>query len=294
MWWLVRRPVDAFSASSPSAGCRRGPARSSACPWDDARERRYRRFARAVRALHPLVRRLPPRLRLHPIAARAFAREARRMTLPPRVTQGYVDGLLSLVAASGDPSAATAPFTGEPLPAVPQSSAADVAEAARRARVAQERWAGVPLAERSRDRAPVRLAAAQGQGAGPRRRAVGDRQVPGARRASSCSGCRRSRRTTPRHAPTYLAETRPASGRARHRAHPGHPAPQGPGRRDRALELPALPRRRRRDPGAAGRQRGAQQGRLAGAAEPAGRARAGRARPACPTTCGRWSPAAAR
>ena len=71
------------------------------------------------------------------------------MRLPPRVTKEYVDGMLPLVAASGDPSAATAPFTGEPLPGVPQSSAADVAEAAGRARIAQERWAGVPLAERS-------------------------------------------------------------------------------------------------------------------------------------------------
>jgi len=71
------------------------------------------------------------------------------VTLPPRVTQDYLDGLLPLVHASGDASAATAPFTGERLPAVPQSTAADVAEAARRARIAQQRWAaGVPLADR--------------------------------------------------------------------------------------------------------------------------------------------------
>jgi len=71
------------------------------------------------------------------------------MTLPPRITEDYVGSLLGLVAGSGEPAAATAPFTGEPLPAVPQSSAADVAAAADRARAVQERWAAVPLAERS-------------------------------------------------------------------------------------------------------------------------------------------------
>ena len=79
LWWLVRRPVNAFSAlrhDRRHAAAR--PARSSACRGTTHRERRYRRFARAVRALDPLLRRLPPRLRLHPIAARAFAREAGR------------------------------------------------------------------------------------------------------------------------------------------------------------------------------------------------------------------------
>ncbi len=47
-------------------------------PWDDVRERRYRRVARLVRALDPPLRRLPPRMRMHPIAARAFAREVAR------------------------------------------------------------------------------------------------------------------------------------------------------------------------------------------------------------------------
>jgi uncharacterized protein (DUF2236 family) len=47
-------------------------------PWDAVRERRYRRFARLVRALDPLLLRLPARTRLHPIAARAIAREGGR------------------------------------------------------------------------------------------------------------------------------------------------------------------------------------------------------------------------
>jgi len=76
VWWLVRRPVDAASASLTIGGLPPRAREILGLPWDDARERRYRRFARLVRAVHPLVRRLPPRLRLHPIAARAFAREA--------------------------------------------------------------------------------------------------------------------------------------------------------------------------------------------------------------------------
>jgi succinate-semialdehyde dehydrogenase/glutarate-semialdehyde dehydrogenase len=71
------------------------------------------------------------------------------MTRPPRLDQAYVDSLLSLVVSSGTTtSSATEPFTGEPLPAVPQSSATDVADAATRARVAQRAWAERPLDER--------------------------------------------------------------------------------------------------------------------------------------------------
>jgi uncharacterized protein (DUF2236 family) len=75
VWWLVRRPVDAVSASLTIGGLPPRAREILGLPWDDLRERRYRRFARGVRALHPLIRRLPPCLRLHPIAARAYARE---------------------------------------------------------------------------------------------------------------------------------------------------------------------------------------------------------------------------
>src|SRR5690606_31335296 len=44
---------------------------------------------------------------------------------------------------------AVSPFTGGLLPEVPQSSAADVAVAATRARSAQEAWAARPLGERA-------------------------------------------------------------------------------------------------------------------------------------------------
>lgn len=47
------------------------------------------------------------------------------MSLPPRVDAAYVDRLTSLVAASGQEVAgAVAPWTGESLPAIPQSSPA--------------------------------------------------------------------------------------------------------------------------------------------------------------------------
>ena len=44
-------------------------------PWSEDQERRYRRFARGVRALDTVARRLPRRWTMHPIAARAFERE---------------------------------------------------------------------------------------------------------------------------------------------------------------------------------------------------------------------------
>jgi aldehyde dehydrogenase (NAD+)/succinate-semialdehyde dehydrogenase/glutarate-semialdehyde dehydrogenase len=70
---------------------------------------------------------------------------------PPHVDAAYIERLLRHVAASsGRTAQAVAPFTGEPLPAVPQSTAADVVEVAARARSAQTAWAALPLAERVR------------------------------------------------------------------------------------------------------------------------------------------------
>jgi len=69
---------------------------------------------------------------------------------PPRVDQVYVAGLLRWVPTSTDTASAVAPFTGDLLPAVPQSSPADVREAAIWARAAQEAWAARPVAERVR------------------------------------------------------------------------------------------------------------------------------------------------
>lgn len=78
LWRLVRRPINAFSSFVTIGGIPPRGREILGLPWDDARERRYRRFARAVRTLHPLLRRLPPRMRLHPIAARAYSRGSGR------------------------------------------------------------------------------------------------------------------------------------------------------------------------------------------------------------------------
>ena len=70
---------------------------------------------------------------------------------PPRVDAAYVAEVVRQVAASsGQTAQAVAPFSGQPLPAVPQSTVADVVEVASRARAAQTAWAALPLAERVR------------------------------------------------------------------------------------------------------------------------------------------------
>jgi succinate-semialdehyde dehydrogenase / glutarate-semialdehyde dehydrogenase len=76
----------------------------------------------------------------------------RAAAFPPHVDAAYVASLVGRVAASRDAEErrAVAPFTGDLLPGVPQSSAADVREAAVRARAAQAAWAALPLADRIR------------------------------------------------------------------------------------------------------------------------------------------------
>jgi succinate-semialdehyde dehydrogenase/glutarate-semialdehyde dehydrogenase len=62
----------------------------------------------------------------------------------------YVRALTGrVVSTTGEHVATTCPFNGQPLAQVPQSSPDDVAEAFRRARRAQERWAATPLRERA-------------------------------------------------------------------------------------------------------------------------------------------------
>ncbi|MFL6160058.1 MAG: oxygenase MpaB family protein [Marmoricola sp.] len=78
LWFLLKRPLDALSAFITTGGM---PARAReilGLPWDEHRERRYQRFAAVCRTLDPAYRRLPGKLRLHPIALRAFQREGRR------------------------------------------------------------------------------------------------------------------------------------------------------------------------------------------------------------------------
>ncbi len=78
LWWLVKRPVNAVSSSITIGGMPPRGREILGLPWDARRERRYRRFAAACRALNRPYGRLPGRYRMHPIALRAFKREGRR------------------------------------------------------------------------------------------------------------------------------------------------------------------------------------------------------------------------
>ena len=78
LWFLIKRPVNAFSAFLTTGGMPERAREILDLPWDEKRERRYQRFAAVCRSLDPLYRRLPGTLRLHPIALRAFKREGRR------------------------------------------------------------------------------------------------------------------------------------------------------------------------------------------------------------------------
>ncbi len=64
----------------------------------------------------------------------------------PEIVRGLAT---ALVATSGDHSTTYAPFTGQPVADLPVSTPADVATATERARVAQARWARVPLEVRA-------------------------------------------------------------------------------------------------------------------------------------------------
>lgn len=70
--------------------------------------------------------------------------------LPPHLTHADIARYTDQVFTTGEETAhAIAPFTGTPLPDVPQSSAADVALAAHRARTAQVAWAERSVGERA-------------------------------------------------------------------------------------------------------------------------------------------------
>ncbi|MBO9522871.1 MAG: DUF2236 domain-containing protein [Nocardioidaceae bacterium] len=78
LWFVIRRPVDALSAFVTIGGMPPRGRELLDLPWSAAQERRYQRIAALCRALDPLYRRLPARMRLHPIAVRAFEREGRK------------------------------------------------------------------------------------------------------------------------------------------------------------------------------------------------------------------------
>ena len=65
--------------------------------------------------------------------------------LEPAFVRGLTD---RIVSTTGRSVPTYCPFNGQPLGTVPQSSAADVAEAFRRARRAQQQWARTSIDER--------------------------------------------------------------------------------------------------------------------------------------------------
>lgn len=77
LWFLLKRPVNAISSFITIGGMPVEGREILGLPWDEKRERRYQRFAAISRSLNPVYARLPGRLRLHPIALRAFEREGR-------------------------------------------------------------------------------------------------------------------------------------------------------------------------------------------------------------------------
>lgn len=69
---------------------------------------------------------------------------------PRAVDPALIDALRAQLPPSSSWRRASAPFTGTPLPAVPQADPATVAEVARSARAAQIGWARTPIRERER------------------------------------------------------------------------------------------------------------------------------------------------
>ena len=78
VWKAIARPLNAISSSLSLGGMPPEGREILGLPWDEARERRYRRFAACVRAAGPVISRLPRRMRMATIPARAYARETRR------------------------------------------------------------------------------------------------------------------------------------------------------------------------------------------------------------------------
>ena len=78
VWAVVSGPVNTMSSFLTIGGMPERGRELLDLPWDERRERRYRRFAAVCRALDPAYAKLPGKLRMHPIALRAFQREGRR------------------------------------------------------------------------------------------------------------------------------------------------------------------------------------------------------------------------
>lgn len=92
VWAVASRPVNGLSAFVTIGGMPAEGRRILGLPWTARQERRHRRFAGTVRAMDPMLRRLPRSVTMHPIAARAFARE-RAAASPELLSPGHGHGL---------------------------------------------------------------------------------------------------------------------------------------------------------------------------------------------------------
>ncbi len=169
----------------------------------------------------------------------------RSAAFPPRVDAAYVDGLLRWVVALLRPTprrrSRRSPATCSPR--CRSRRRPTCAEAAPRARAAQAAWAALPLAERIRPL--VRLAELVLK--------EKDRLVDvvqwetGKSRVHASIELLGLPAVTAHYASNagdYLAEQPGGLRHARPRPHPCRPPAEGSRRGDRAVELPALPRRR--------------------------------------------------
>ncbi|WP_007513622.1 succinic semialdehyde dehydrogenase [Pseudofrankia saprophytica] len=86
-----------------------------------------------------------------PVGASPTATPTPAATTGPgrRLDAALLARLVSGVTATGEPTTVTAPFTGEPLVSLPQSTADDVQAAYAAARVAQAAWAATPVRDRA-------------------------------------------------------------------------------------------------------------------------------------------------
>ncbi len=73
-WVLARRPINAVSSFITIGGMPPRGREILGLPWSAEQERRYARFARVVRSSDVLLRRLPKRCTMHPVAAHAYTR----------------------------------------------------------------------------------------------------------------------------------------------------------------------------------------------------------------------------
>ncbi len=99
----------------------------------------------------PAARPAPPgsTLAVDPVIA-AAVNPAGVPSVEPAIDPRRADRLCArIVSTTGRTVTSYAPFTGQPLARIPQSSVEDVAEAALRARAAQSSWAATPLRQRA-------------------------------------------------------------------------------------------------------------------------------------------------